>query len=168
MRLRFRSDKVFDHLAGPTPPSALTLLELLHQRNNYPRPNQSAQNHLLAAIIDELHKPSTPALNKIEQDRNLLFTQWIQQALRGDSNINQGAEELAISPDHFCRLFKKQYGQSPKSYIMNQRFEQAITILSEENISTNALAKRVGLNDSALFCKQFKQRFGCSPQDYKA
>ena len=147
-------------------PSARQVLLQLHEFSNYPQRNQATQDALLSAFLAELQHPSLTALNAHTDDRSQAFVIWLKQALRGEANINQGARELGMSPDHFCRLFKQQYGMSPKAYIMEQRFKQALEILAEEHISTTALAKRVGLNDSALFCKQFKQRFGCTPQNY--
>lgn len=147
-------------------PSARQLLQQLHEFSNYPQRNQVTQDALLSACLSELQHPSLTAFNTHTDDRSQVFVFWLKQALRGEANINQGAQQLGMSPDHFCRLFKQQYGMSPKTYIMEQRFKQAVEILAEENISTTALAKRVGVHDSALFCKQFKQRFGCTPQNY--
>lgn len=167
MRLRYKGQsRLIQH--GVAAPSALQILHNMHQFHAYPQLNPQTMSLLLDAFLAELEQPSLSPLRNQGQDRSQAFALWLQQALQGESNINDGARQFGLSPDHFSRLFKQQYGQTPKAYIMEHRFQKAVTILLEEQISTADLARRVGISDSALFCKQFKQRFGCSPGSYRS
>jgi AraC-like DNA-binding protein len=80
-------------------------------------------------------------------------------------------EELAVmtnlSLSSFKREFKKNYGDSPASYIRNKRLEKSAELLriSEERITD--IAFDCGFNDLATFSKLFHDKYNTSPSNYR-
>ncbi|NRA36906.1 MAG: helix-turn-helix domain-containing protein [Planctomycetes bacterium] len=80
-------------------------------------------------------------------------------------------ERLAIlldyHPAYFTRIFKRSFGEAPRSWIVQQRMQRAANILLEENGSILSIAEGIGYTDQFLFSRQFKQFIGCSPRDWR-
>ena len=76
-------------------------------------------------------------------------------------------EDLAaicrLSVSHFSRAFKASLGETPHSYIMRQRIEEAkrLMLVSDEPLSQVALA--CGFADQSHFCRSFRRAEGGSP-----
>ena len=67
------------------------------------------------------------------------------------------------STAHFCRTFKRTFGQTPHAYITARRLERAKSLMleSEEQLSVIALA--CGFTDQAHLSKLFRQHTGETP-----
>lgn len=72
-----------------------------------------------------------------------------------------------VSETYFRKLFKKQYGLPPSTYIIVQRIKLAKKLLEngeEETIA--AVAQRCGYRDPLYFSRLFKKWVGLSPREY--
>lgn len=79
----------------------------------------------------------------------------------------QLAKQAGYSPGHFTRVFKSVMGQSPQSYTVNARINRARQLLRESNLSISEIADVLGYEDLFFFSRQFKQKAGQSPRDYR-
>lgn len=77
------------------------------------------------------------------------------------------AEELHLSPAHFSRVFKKCIGQSPLDFLVETRLARARHLLRETNLSVGAISERLDYADVYFFSRQFKQKTGFSPLEYR-
>jgi len=82
-------------------------------------------------------------------------------------NIEQLAAEAAYSVDHFSRVFRKVTGQSPRDYIVAARLHRARQLLVESSMTVSQIADVLGYRDVFFFSRQFKQKVGCAPSDYR-
>jgi len=82
--------------------------------------------------------------------------------------INNLASHLNCTPRHFGRLFKQITGISTQNYIMNARIEAAKGLLHSSNYTIGRIAERVGYSDIYYFSRQFKQKTGISPSQYRS
>ena len=72
------------------------------------------------------------------------------------------------SYDYFRHYFKKQYGMSPQSYLINVRLENAYSMLSSTpDISITEVAISCGFSDSSQFSVMFSRHFGTSPKKFQ-
>jgi AraC-like DNA-binding protein len=165
-RLRFeQSHSSFGSF--PTPTTIQPLLQQLKELRHTPHPNNATLDHLLAAVLCELSKPSIGISSDVTPERSQVMKIWVEQALGGQMNVTQGANALGLSSDHFSRIFKQIYGQSPKKYLMNLRLNKIAELLLEEDVLIKELAIRFGIGDPSLLGLQFKRHFGCSPGEYR-
>jgi AraC-like DNA-binding protein len=91
----------------------------------------------------------------------------IQNHFATDIRVHSLATLCGLKESVFRREFGKQYGVSPRDYIVQFRLEQAKHRLADSSLSVGDVASSVGMNDTAGFCRQFKRRYGCTPTLYR-
>ena len=76
------------------------------------------------------------------------------------------ASRSNISEVYFRKLFKKQFGISPKKYIINARIHFALGLMEQGYYSLQEIAERSGFTDYKYFSSEFKKETGTSPSKY--
>ena len=117
---------------------------------------ESALTELLIAISKDKNRPKTRHKVSLKQAREYLHDHFHENL-----SLNQIAEVCHLSPYHFLRQFKKQFGLSPLQYLRNIRIEKAKTLLSKQSISQTA--HQVGFYDHSHFLKHYKKIEGITP-----
>jgi len=86
-----------------------------------------------------------------------------------DIKIDEVAEMFNYSRNHLYALFKKEYGVSPKEYLVNLRIEKAKQLLTDSGIdfTVKEISFAVGFHDPFYFSKLFSSRIGLSPLQYQ-
>jgi len=74
---------------------------------------------------------------------------------------------LGISQPYLFKIFKAQFGESPKQYILNQKLIRAQKLLLETDMSVTYIANSVGFPDVLSFSKYFRTKLGLSPQNFR-
>ena len=74
---------------------------------------------------------------------------------------------LGVTQPYLFRLFKTQFGKSPKQYILEQKLAQARMLLLHTKLSVTHIANSVGFPDVLSFSRCFKSKLGISPQNYR-
>ena len=67
------------------------------------------------------------------------------------------------SPRHLERIFQTVVQETPKSYYLGLRLEEARDLLSDTTLSILEVAIATGFNSRSSFSKAYKKRFGQSP-----
>ena len=73
-----------------------------------------------------------------------------------------------LSPVYFAKLFRRQTGQSPMSYVRQRRMELAKAMLASGDESIERIAARVGFTDPFHFSRIFRRLIGQAPSAYRA
>jgi AraC family transcriptional regulator len=103
-------------------------------------------------------------------DRKLTYAQlqqaldYIHAHLDEDLSLVQIAEVINISPTYFASLFKRTTGIAPHQYIIQQRVEQAKSLLSKTDLSITDIALQVGFSSQSHLTQQFKRLTGITPK----
>ncbi|MFP5478585.1 MAG: GlxA family transcriptional regulator [Alphaproteobacteria bacterium] len=88
-------------------------------------------------------------------------------AMKANIATPLGQEELAEifgrTPRHLERVFKAVMQETPKSYYLGLRLQEARNLLSDTTLSILEIAIATGFNSRASFSKAYKSRFGTSP-----
>ena len=71
-----------------------------------------------------------------------------------------------MSAGHFNRVFRREYGQTPRQYFDARRLEQAKRGVVAGSASLKEVAAGVGFS-AAVFCRWFRQAVGVSPTRYR-
>ncbi len=95
------------------------------------------------------------------------FKETIKAHLFSDLTIKDLATLTHLSLATFKREFKKQFNDTPASYIKEQRLNRAAELLMVSNKRVNDIAYDCQFNDPAHFSTVFKEKFKQSPSDYR-
>ena len=68
---------------------------------------------------------------------------------------------------HVIREFKKAYGITPYSYILNKKYEIAKTLLVSTALPIEMIADKLSFCDVHYFSGEFKKRFGITPYKFR-
>lgn len=110
------------------------------------------------------YSTSKKAPNNIYHDKKIIKSTY--ELIKDSLDTNFSLEELAnnanLSKYHFLRVFKKEFGLTPHSFIINQRINKAHElIISGTSILEASL--EVGFNDQSHFTRNFKKLYGYTP-----
>ncbi|TFV75824.1 AraC family transcriptional regulator [Bradyrhizobium frederickii] len=72
-----------------------------------------------------------------------------------------------LSVCYFVRAFKRTMGTTPHEYLMRQRVELAMRLLSGSDMGLSEIALAAGFVDQSHCARRFRQRVGMSPRDYR-
>ena len=82
-------------------------------------------------------------------------------------HLSDIADYVHINPQHLCRVFKKELGETINEYITRIRIDEAKRLLSDERKLAYEVAELVGFKDAAYFSLIFKKITGQSPKNFK-
>lgn len=80
--------------------------------------------------------------------------------------VDEIARRLNLERTYFSTLFKRQFGISPKQYLLAYRMQVAAKLMCEAQSSVTVAAYSVGYSDIFNFSKMFKRHFGMTPSEY--
>lgn len=103
-----------------------------------------------------------------------IFDARIQRAIEFiNNNYNRKisekeiCEDIGVSHYYFSHLFKKITGLSFRKYLIEKRLFEAEKLLQNEKLKLETISKKLGFSYLSLFLKEFKQKFGITPTDYR-
>ena len=82
-------------------------------------------------------------------------------------NLENMSELIGYSKEHFCRQFKKYTGMSFLKYLTNLRTVHAKNLLDNGEYAVTQICYECGFGCLRSFSRAFKEKYGCTPQNYK-
>jgi len=83
-------------------------------------------------------------------------------------SLKEISYEFNISSRYLGKLFREETGKTFNDYINDTRIEQAKNYLNNSSMSAAEIARTVGFSDPNYFYKQFSNRVGMSPTDFRS
>lgn len=84
-----------------------------------------------------------------------------------DISIKDIAKHLNINEKYLCTIFKNSINASPYHFLLETRFERAIELMKDKQLTISDISRSVGYKDILLFSKMFKRYKGLSPREYR-
>jgi AraC-like DNA-binding protein len=78
------------------------------------------------------------------------------------------ARAAGLSPAHFSRAFRREFGESPHAYLLTRRLERSAALLRMTDSSVADICISVGLESVGSFTTSFTRMFGMPPTAYRA
>lgn len=120
----------------------------------------------LSRIIQSHFHGSTAALT----ERSYKFTQLRTKIFTMPDlvpDIEGMASEVGMSRSGFQHLYKKLFGVSVMTDVVNGRLDRAKRLLSSTNLTIKEIAEKCGYESEYNFMRQFKSRLGKTPTEYR-
>lgn len=89
-----------------------------------------------------------------------------EQIANPDLSVEWLSKEMGMSRVNFYKKTMSLTGKTPVELIRSIRMKHAMVLLEKSRMRVNEAAFKVGINDSKLFRKYFKEEFGVLPSDY--
>lgn len=103
----------------------------------------------------QYRKRLTPLIEYIEHHLTEPITQTIL------------CDQIGVSPQHLCRMFKQCLGTRPMEYLARTRIRHACDLLVKTEKSVEDISYDVGFQNLNYFCKTFKKYTSMTPGNYR-
>ena len=104
---------------------------------------------------------------EVKDDRIHQTLTFIRKNMNSPLDINVLAENACMSKDHFIRIFKRETGETPNTYITMRKMEKAELLLVTTDMQVKSIATSLGYDDQSYFNRLFKKNTGFTPQQYR-
>lgn len=118
----------------------------------------------LSLFADNINQNDT---NQYEQ--NLVFTvlKYIETHYKNGTLADVAADTK--QPTYYVsRLLKKHTGSNFKELLQERKLQQAAYLLSQTTLSAEAIMDAIGYDNSSYFYRRFREKYGCSPKEYRS
>lgn len=133
--------------------------------------NLSVLVELLSFVKQSIKLQSTAHLPFSEKsgDRMQVILQYTIENLSNDLKIKDVADQIAYTPEAFCRFFKKRTGKTFVTYLNEIRITEACQrILNHKSADISSIAYGCGFNNVSHFNRVFKKLKACSPLQFRS
>lgn len=133
-----------------------------------------AQRALLqaASLLREQMDPEATAAAAQARGRLLAWqvrkvSDYIDAHITGPLLIADLCALIQRSESHFARSFKRTFGVSPRTFVIQRRLELAGQLMLETDLCLSDIALRCGFTDQAHLCKHFRRSAGQTPAAWR-
>jgi AraC-like DNA-binding protein len=91
----------------------------------------------------------------------------MQNSIEGSLNLQDIADRLEITREHFVRVFTARMHLPPMRYFSKLKIEAAMAMLSSTNFRVGEIADKLGYGSQFHFSRAFARLAGCSPSEYR-
>ena len=99
-------------------------------------------------------------LEKMLNYLNMHFTEVI--------SLQDLADQVQLSREVCCRLFKKMTGKTITGYLEEYRVNKSFSLVQSGQYSMTQITEMVGFSNPSRFASAFRKRFGCNPGEYNS
>ena len=91
----------------------------------------------------------------------------IDNSVNFDITLEQIEKKMYLSKSYIIHLFSKEFGTTPKQYIMQKRIAAAKVLLSGSRSELSDIAEQLGFSSVQHFSSSFKKYTGKTPDGYR-
>ena len=114
------------------------------------------------ACSQERSSPLSPAQTLVRGVR-----QVITGRVSEDISVGEVARMLKVTPEHLCRVFKRETGQTIRQALSEEKMHYAADLLSLPDLGVKEVAARLGFKDPSHFSRYFRREMKVSPNEYR-
>ena len=109
----------------------------------------------------------------IEQEFSVQYNGLVIAALRQieenykEESLQELAEAQSVSISYLSRVIKQVTGRTYKDLLVEKRMGKAAELLENSRIPVTDIITAVGYSNTSYFYREFKQRFGVTPHEYR-
>jgi AraC-like DNA-binding protein len=125
--------------------------------------------HLSRVLLNRMSIPAPPGVesNGSARETYRRCREHIERNFASIHGLSAVAETCGVTVPHLCRLFDQFGKASPHDYLTACRLQKAERLLLSSGASVQSVATSVGYGDWRLLCRNFKARYGDSPERYR-
>ncbi len=135
---------------------------------------RSCLRQLACLLADEAGAGEVPAETGVTVTRGGLapwqvrrVSAYVEANLGQTISVGDLAAEARLSNGHFCRAFKATLGETPHTYVVRRRVEQAQLLMLTTTDPLSQIAAVCGLTDQAHLTRLFRRFVGQTPLSWR-
>lgn len=111
---------------------------------------------LLSEAFNEINSVGTQTLEPLRT--------WICEHYAADLSLEDMARQAGMNKYTLCRIFRREYGLTPFSFLINVRLQKAKELLAgRKDLTIRDISRMIGFHDHAYFGRLFREREGVTP-----
>lgn len=142
---------------------SLLLDELAHHR---PARAFAIDSHVSALAVEAMRVRAIGGRGAGDVKRLTRARDYLEDHLADEIQLTAIAADAHLSPGHFTRLFRQQYGVAPREYLLRARMRRAAQLI-DSGINIHTAAQQVGIHGSSHFRASFRKCLGMAPSDWQ-
>ncbi|MFD0717190.1 response regulator [Paenibacillus sp. GCM10027626] len=119
--------------------------------------------HRVFEISERLHEKSNTAGSKFMRS----IVKAIKERMSENVTLKDFAEQFSFSPSYLGFLVKEKSGFTFNELLVHLRMERACELLKQPGMKIYEIADQVGYRNLPYFSRQFKDKFGMTPLEYR-
>ncbi len=104
--------------------------------------------------------------NQYEQTLVFSVLKYIETHYK-NGTLSDIAGELHQETYYLSRLLKKHTGSNFKELLQQRKLQQAVYLLKQTTLTADSIIEAVGYDNSSYFYRKFKEKYHCSPKEYR-
>lgn len=139
---------------------------LIYKKSGTNTINQTTMGLLfmnLSAFADTINQ-SHP--NQYEQHLVFSVLKYIEVYYK-NGTLAEISTELRQPTYYVSRLLKKHMNSNFKELLQQRKLQQAAWLLSETPLPVDIIMSNIGYDNSSYFYRKFREKYGCSPRNYR-
>ena len=141
----------------------------IHELLNKIEHNEKYAYLYIAEIMSIVENKKNIVQEKINRNNSTVnsILEYIHSNYANISGLDDIANEIHITKQYMCQLFKKHTLVTVSDYLNNVRIKNACEMLRSSDMNVTETAMQCGYNSPMYFCKIFKKIVHMTPNEYK-
>ena len=106
--------------------------------------------------------------NQLELERLEQMLDYLNTHFGSVISLQELADQVHLSREVCCRLFKKMTGKTITGYLEEYRVNQSLPLVQSCQYSMIQIADMTGFSNASRFARAFRRQFGCNPGEYNS
>ena len=106
--------------------------------------------------------------NQLELERLEQMLDYLNTHFESVISLQELADQVHLSKEVCCRLFKKMTGKTITGYLEEYRVNQSLPLVQSSQYSMIQIADMTGFSNASRFARAFRRQFGCNPGEYNS
>jgi AraC-like DNA-binding protein len=135
---------------------------------------EAQQRLLLSRVLVMVLSDLVLLSHEAARDRGSDLPPWLGAAMRAmeePQNFSAGLPRFVAlagkSQEHLTRTVRACCATTPTAFVNALRLREAARLLRDTDQKVQAVALRAGFGNMAYFLTRFRQRYGCTPREYR-
>lgn len=129
--------------------------------------NLKFEELLLNIFTRPLHKDVAQYMCSLNKDQQAFIEQIMEENFAYNLKLEDYAGLCNMSLSSFKRTFKSIYNTSPGKWLADKKLDLASHLLRVTDKNINEISLDSGFEDPSTFIRAFKQKFDCTPLQYR-
>lgn len=142
------------------------ITSIMYENRNEDVINQYSMGLVFLYLINHIDRLSSQSSQSYEDIIIQATTKYIDSNYK-TASLSCIADDFKQPLPSLSRMIKKSTGYTFQELLMRKRFQKAVMFLVETELPVEEIAVNIGYENQSYFYRQFKKRYGMTPNEYR-